>query len=112
MKRGKNMNTNEMNVNDIVAEVNAESFCECTNKEEKVVKMSRANIVQKKASKGIDKKTVIKFAKIIAFMGAVGICGYLKLMSPVLYIPIELVSLCIGCFKAGECKGKAEAKNA
>lgn len=121
MKRGTTMNINEMNVNDIemnvndiMAEVNAKGFIAeaTTAKENKVVKMSRTETVQKKkTAKGIEKNTAMKFVKIVAFMGAIGICGYLKLMSPVLYIPIELVSLCVGCFKAGEYKGKADSEN-
>lgn len=104
------MNTNEMNLNEIMAEVKADEFCECATKENKVVKMNMAKN-PKKNKNVIDKNTAVSLAKIIALMGATGICGYLKLMSPILYIPIELVSLCVGCFKVGEYKGKTEAEN-
>lgn len=106
----------DMELDNIMAEVNAEGFIEATNKDNKAVKTIQKNYAQKQNQKknvnGIDKATAMNLAKIAAFMGVIGICGYLKLMSPILYIPIELVSLCTGCFKLGEYKGKQEAKNA
>lgn len=101
-----------MELNNIMAEVNADDFCkEVTNKDGKTAKAIQKNYVknqknQKKNNMSIDKATAMKFAKIIAFMGVIGICGYLKLMSPVLYCPIELVSLCTLFFKLGEYKGR------
>ena len=104
----------EMKVDSILEEIKEESFIESA-KEKKVEKkakkvennknMVKASDKQKKHNK-VDKKTRNYFAKNIALMIATAICGYFKLMSPVLYIPIEIIGLCAISYKCGEVKGR------
>ena len=104
-------------LNDILAEVETDNFCECaaTNKEKKnIVKVNTMNkTAEKKQKKNIkiDNETVKSLGKTVALMVATGVCGYFELMSPILYAPIELVCLCAVCFKLGEYKGKTYMEN-
>lgn len=107
---------NEAELDSIMAEVKTNNFIEQT--EEKVINHNRetnnfeeTNEEYKEHIK-IDKKIRNSLVKNVALMVATGVCGYFKLISPILYIPIELVCLCTVCFKCGEYKGKTEAKNA
>lgn len=113
----KNINIEDAELNNILAEVEANDFCSCNvsvkEKRNSVKIDNNSNIKKQPVEKtftknnGMDKKTAIEIAKCVALMVATGLCGYLELMSPILYIPIEIVSLCTVCFKLGEFKGKA-----
>ena len=109
-------NTNDMNVNNIIAEVNAEGFYETTKEKKNIVKTNNINKVNKvkeeKKQCKMDKETKISIAKNAGLVIASGVCEYFKLASPVLYVSVGLVSLCVLCFKLGEYKGKQEVKNA
>lgn len=108
------ISANEAEVNEIMAEVNAEEFI--NNAETKIeVKKNviKTNKEQKKMKKNcnMDKNTKMSIAKNAGLFVLAGVCEYFKLASPILYIPVGLVCLCTVCFKAGEYKGKAEVKN-
>ena len=100
----------EEELNGILAEVEAENFCECaTAKEKKNVKVNAMNkAVEKKQNKNfkIDKDIAKSLGKTIALMAVAGACGYFELAKPLLYASVELACLCVVCFKLGEYKGK------
>lgn len=112
MKTNNIMETEE--VNDILAEVNADNFIGQVE-EKKIAKVANKSIKEStekpvklgQKCKVVDNKIKMSIAKNVGLMIATGVCGYFKLMSPILYIPIELVCLCAVSFKCGEAKGRA-----
>lgn len=106
-------------VDDIVAEFTADNFIGQAEEKKiaKVVNKSIKEPTEKPVKLGQKCKVVnneikMSIAKNAGLMIATGVCAYFKLMSPILYIPIELVCLCAVSFKCGEYKGKAKVKNA
>ena len=114
-----NAEVNNAEVDNIVAEVNAENFIGQVE-EKKIAKVINKPIkesTEKSVKLGsrckvVNNKIMMSIAKNAGLMLATGVCGYLELMSPILYIPIELVCLCAVSFKCGEYKGMTKAKNA
>lgn len=103
-------NTN-MELDNIIAETNAEEFIKQVEIKKPVKAVEKPVKLGQKCN-AMDNKIKMSIAKNVGLMIATGVCGYFKLMSPILYIPIELVCLCAVSFKFGEYKGKAEAENA
>lgn len=104
------MNTNVINeeeLNGILAEVEANDFCNCAVKKNIVKVDNNMNIAQKKnKSIKINKDIVQGLGKTVALMVVAGACGYFELAKPLLYASVELACLCVVCFKLGEFKGK------
>ena len=107
----------DMELNNILAEVEAKDFfgseapVAIRTKKNSVKIDKNSNIKKKPVEKvftnnSMDKKTVLEIAKTVALMGATGICAYLKLVNPIVWIPIEIISLCAVSYKFGEHKGK------
>lgn len=108
------MKKNEKELDNVLAEIKAENFIEQVEANSRVEEAEELEEPVKlgQKCKVVDNEIKMSIAKNIGLMIATGVCGYFKLMSPILYIPIELVCLCAVSFKCGEYKGKAEAKNA
>lgn len=100
----------EEELNGILAEVEAENFCEyvATKEKKNVVKVNAMNKTVEKKQKNvkIDKNIAKSLGKTVALMTVAGACGYFELAKPILYASVELVCLCVICFKLGEFKGK------
>lgn len=112
MKKNE-MNKNEKEVDNVLAEIKAEEFIEQAEANKSMEELEEFDEPVKMGNrcKVADNEIKMSIAKNIGLMIATGVCGYFKLMSPILYIPIELVCLCAVSFKLGEYNGKAKAEN-
>lgn len=106
----KNIEIENEELNNIMAEIKADEFI-AQAEIKKPVEAIKKPVKLGQKCKVVNNEIKMNIAKNVGLMIATGVCGYFKLMSPILYIPIELVCLCAVSFKLGEYKGKTNAEN-
>ena len=100
-----------MGIDNIIAEVENNEFYGTETAEKNVNVEKKVNKKSMEKGRKIDKKKMVSkefrkcFLKNFVIMAVTAVCAYFKLMHPIVYIPIEIVCLCIVCVKFGEWNG-------